>query len=192
MPFFGREELSVIVGLGNPGREHFGTRHNVGYRVVDLLAERHGVKLWRRRFEAACGKGKVRGCAAWLVKPQTYMNLSGCTVERAVRELRLELDDLLVVSDDMALPAGTLRLREKGSDGGHKGLASVIESLGTQDFARLRVGIGEPVGDPADYVLAPFSPEERAAMAAAEARAADAAEAWLRDGVTRAMAAFNG
>jgi len=161
--------------------------------AVAALARRHGVRMWRRRCDAACGKGKVAGRAVWLFHPRTYMNRSGWAVAAAVDELGLELSRLLVVSDDISLPTGALRLRARGSSGGHKGLQSIIEELDSQEFARLRVGVGDPGGeDAADYVLAPFAPPEVPTINAALARAADAVELWLAEGTARAMAAFNG
>ncbi len=183
-------ETYAIFGLGNPGRRYAGTRHNVGATVVDVLARRHRIRLWRRRFQSACGKGRVGGRAVWLVKPRTYMNLSGYAVAAATEGLNLGPGKMLVISDDIDLPPGKIRLREKGSAGGHKGLQSIIDELDTQNFARLRVGVGTPPGDDAaSYVLSPL--EEADAAGAAVERAADAAEAWLAEGAARAMTAFN-
>ena len=179
----------AVFGLGNPGRQYVGTRHNAGAMVVDILARRHRVRLWRRRFQSACGKGRVAGRDAWLFKPRTYMNLSGYAVAEAAETLKLPTGNILVISDDIDLPPGKIRLREKGSAGGHKGLQSIIDELGTQNFARLRVGVGSPGGDDAaTYVLSPL---EETDVAAAMERAAAAAEAWLAEGAARAMTAFN-
>lgn len=180
----------AVFGLGNPGRQYVGTRHNAGAMVVDVLARRHRIRLWRRRFQSACGKGRAAGRDVWLVKPRTYMNLSGYAVADAAEKLNLATDNILVISDDIDLPPGKIRLREKGSAGGHKGLQSIIDELGTQNFARLRVGVGAPAGDDAaTYVLSPL--EEADAVGAALERAAAAAEAWLAEGAARAMTAFN-
>jgi PTH1 family peptidyl-tRNA hydrolase len=187
------DHIYAVFGLGNPGRRYADNRHNAGARVLDILARRHGVRLWRRRYQSACGRGRIRGRDVWLFKPRTYMNLSGYAVTAAVEELRLPVGNLLVMCDDLDLAVGKIRLREKGSSGGHKGLRSIIEELGTQDFARLRVGVGAPPpgGDAAAYVLSPFAAAEREAVGAALERAADAAEAWLAEGAARAMTAFN-
>lgn len=189
----GTDIAYAVFGLGNPGRRFAGTRHNAGARVLDILARRHGIRLWRRRYQAACGRGRIRGRQVWLFKPRTYMNLSGYAVAAAVEDLHLDAGNVLVMCDDIDLPAGNIRLREKGSAGGHKGLRSIIEELGTQDFARLRVGVGAPPPgvDAAAYVLSPFEAAEAGDVDAALARAADAAEAWLAEGAARAMTAFN-
>lgn len=183
----------VVVGLGNPGRRYAYTRHNVGYRVVEEMARRHRIRLWRRRFRAVCGKGRICGREVWLLKPQTFMNLSGEAVSPAVGSLRCDAQRLLLVLDDISLPLGALRFREKGSAGGHKGLMSVIEELGTEAFPRLRVGIGMPPPgqDAAAYVLARFSAAEEKTIAQTVARAADAVETWLTEGATRTMARYN-
>jgi len=182
----------LVLGLGNPGSEYVGTRHNVGAMVVDLLARRHRVRLWRRRFQATCGKGSISARAAWLIKPRVYMNRSGWSVAAARQELKLDLGHILVIADDIALPTAKIRMREKGSSGGHKGLQSVIDELGTEDFARLRIGVGAPEdGDAAAYVLAPFEPGELDVIEDAVARAAAAVACWLGEGAARAMTAFN-
>jgi PTH1 family peptidyl-tRNA hydrolase len=189
----GTETTYAVFGLGNPGRRFAGTRHNAGAMALDILARRHGIRLWRRRYQAACGRGRVRGKPVWLFKPRTYMNLSGYAVAAAVEDLRLAADNLLVMCDDIDLPAGNIRLREKGSAGGHKGLRSIIDELGTQDFARLRLGVGAPPPgeDAAAYVLSPFEAAQTEHIEAVLERAADAAEAWLVEGAARAMTAFN-
>ena len=187
-----RTDTYAIFGLGNPGRRYAGTKHNVGAAVVDILARRHRIRLWRRRFRSACGQGRIGGCDVWLVKPRTYMNLSGYAVAAAAEGLKVGGERFLVISDDVDLPPGKVRLREKGSAGGHKGLQSVIEELGTQNFARLRVGVGAPPDDDAAaYVLSRFEAGDEKIVGAALERAADAAEAWLVDGAARAMTAFN-
>lgn len=176
--------MKLVVGLGNPGREYLGTRHNAGYEVVDLMAERAGVS-WRRRSgrtEAAAGE-------LLLLKPLTFMNLSGGPVAEVLGFRGLAPEDCLIVCDDMALPLGAVRLRAKGSSGGHHGLDSVIAALGTSAFPRLRVGIGAPPPgvDGADWVLGRFCRGE----ALPAARAADAAQAWMEKGIERAMGEFN-
>ncbi|GAB6877702.1 aminoacyl-tRNA hydrolase [Thermaerobacter litoralis] len=184
----------IIVGLGNPGPEYEGTRHNVGFAVVDALARRLRTAGWRRGFRSLWTEGAWRGQPVLLLKPQTYMNLSGEAVEQACRALRAEPAEVLVVYDDLDLPPGHLRLRPGGRAGGHRGVASIIEALGRDDFPRLRVGIGRPPAgvDAAEYVLAPFTAEEQALMAAAVQRAAEAVLAVLSTGLDRAMSRYNG
>jgi len=188
--------VKLVVGLGNPGPEYAETRHNVGFRIVERLAERHGIALRReRRFHGLFGDGVVRGVAVGLLAPHTWMNLSGKAVVAAVDALPLGdlASDLVVVYDDLDLPFGRLRVRPGGSAGGHNGLADVQERLGRSDFPRLRFGIGRPTagGDPVEYVLAPFDVAQRAALEARVALAADALEAILAEGVAAAMNRFN-
>lgn len=188
--------MKLVVGLGNPGPEYAETRHNVGFRIVERLAERHGIALRReRRFHGLFGDGVVRGVAVGLLAPHTWMNLSGKAVVAAVDALPLGdlASDLVVVYDDLDLPFGRLRVRPGGSAGGHNGLADVQERLGRSDFPRLRFGIGRPTagGDPVEYVLAPFDVAQRAALEARVALAADALEAILAEGVAAAMNRFN-
>jgi PTH1 family peptidyl-tRNA hydrolase len=187
--------MRVICGLGNPGESYLFTRHNVGFRVVDLLADR-----W-----ALTGAGRVRDGAArlevtlpepigrvLLVKPMRFMNLSGSALKAAMRQTDTDpATDLLVIADDADLPLGKVRLRRSGSAGGHNGLRDIIAVLGTDEFNRLRVGIGRG-GEMVDHVLATFKPGERELAAEAIATGADAAERWLRDGIEAAMSEFNG
>ena len=187
--------MKVICGLGNPGERYRLTRHNVGFRVVDLLADRWGL----------AGQGRIRDGAArlehrlpepigpvMLVKPMKFMNLSGAALRAALRQTDADVThDLLVVADDVDLPLGRIRLRREGSAGGHNGLRDVIGALGTNEFDRLRVGIGR-AGETVDHVLATFKPGERELATEAVATAADAAELWLREGVDAAMNAYNG
>ncbi len=178
--------MKLLVGLGNPGREYEGTRHNIGFRVADALAGRKGAS-WRKRgdrMEALAGE-------LLLLKPLAFMNLSGPSVKACMAYREVAPVDCLVVCDDMALPVGALRLRGKGSSGGHHGLDSLIATLGTPEFPRLRIGIGAPPGEGAAHVLGRFSASERPEVEAAVLRAADAAEAWLRLGLDRAQTLFN-
>jgi len=184
--------MRLVVGLGNPGARYANTRHNVGFRVIDELARRWGIQTGPRRFEALTGGGAIRGVRTLLLKPQTFMNLSGRAVREATAFHKLPLADLLVVVDDMALPLGRLRIRQAGSAGGHNGLASVIAELGTEEFARLRIGIGAVGGERmVQHVLSPFEPGELAVLERAVARAADAVECWAAEGCQAAMNAFN-
>jgi PTH1 family peptidyl-tRNA hydrolase len=153
--------LKVVVGLGNPGSQYAGTRHNIGWLVVDKLADRAGwTGKGRQRDASNVAMGRFRGLDLTLVKPLTYMNDSGLAVRRVLARDHAPLSDLLVVADDFALPFGKLRFREGGGAGGHNGLRSIIEELGTEKFSRLRVGIGEPDRDAVDHVLTRFAPDE--------------------------------
>ncbi len=187
--------MKVICGLGNPGERYRTTRHNIGFRVVDLLADR-----WR-----LTGAGRIRDGAArlevelpepvgdvLLVKPMRFMNISGGPLKAALRQTQADpATDLLVITDDVDLPLGRVRLRRSGSAGGHNGLRDIIATLGSDEFNRLRVGIGR-AGETVDHVLATFKPGERTLASEAVAVAADAAERWLRDGIEAAMSEFNG
>jgi PTH1 family peptidyl-tRNA hydrolase len=187
--------MKLVVGLGNPGAPYQGTRHNVGFDVVDLLVTRHVPRGWQAAPVDAIEARWRRdtGDAVLLAKPLTFMNLSGRAVQALAHFYKLTLPVLLIVTADVNLPLGRLRARTSGTEGGHNGLRSIAEALGTIDYARLRVGVGR--GDVrrglADHVLARFEPEERRAMEEATARAADAVETWIADGVQRMMAEFN-
>jgi PTH1 family peptidyl-tRNA hydrolase len=187
------KEVKLVVGIGNPGREYEGTRHNAGFLVVDRLSARHGVPLRRQNmYNAETGRGVMEGESAALAKPLSYVNLSGPVVAKLARDLEAEVADVLVVCDDFALPIGKLRLRNKGSDGGHNGLRSILSTLGTQDVPRLRLGIGAVRGDDAaGYVLGRFNREESKAMDEAYDRAADCVELWIREGSLVAMDRYN-
>src|SRR5438876_4617005 len=184
--------MFMIVGLGNPGHRYAATRHNVGFMTVDELVRRHGATETAERMGAWVARTRIEGQDVLLVKPQTFMNESGQAVGRLWRWYRLRLEDLLVIGDDIDLPFGRLRLRPRGSAGGHRGLHSIFTHLGSQDVARLKIGIGRPDSPEArDYVLSSFRPEERAELPAVLARAADAVELMLRDGVVAAMNVVN-
>lgn len=187
--------MKIIVGLGNPGRRYESTPHNLGFQVADELARRWSLGFREVRLaRAEVADGRVAGQAALLVKPQTFMNLSGEAVSVLTRQRELAADDLLVITDDVALPIGRLRLRPRGSHGGHNGLRSIVERLGHEDFARLRVGIQPPwpVDDLAEYVLSKLPPLERGQLGEMVGVAADAAEAWVREGSGPTADRFNG
>lgn len=182
----------LIVGLGNPGEAYARHRHNVGFMCVDLLARRHSLSFRRTRHRSLVAQGSICGREVTLAKPLTFMNLSGQAVAALVRHYHLPTEQLLVIYDDLDLPLGRLRLRPSGSSGGHKGLASIMEHLGTSNFPRLRIGIGrDPTIDPADYVLSPFRPEEMELVQKVLEAAADAVEAVLTQGLQAAMNRFN-
>jgi len=183
----------LVVGLGNPGPRYAGSRHNIGREVVEALASRHHLRLDRTKFNARYGCGPVAGRRVGLAAPLTYMNVSGQAVAPLARFFKVPPEQLLLVYDDLDLPLGSLRLRRGGGSGGHNGVASVAGSLGTAEIPRLRVGIGRPPPgwDAADYVLAGFTPDELATVAATLPPAVDAIEAVLRDGLDAAMNAVN-
>ena len=185
----------LIVGLGNPGEKYEDTRHNVGFQVIDELAERQGRPVQRLKFKALTGLLTIGGEKALVMKPVTYMNLSGEAVRPAADFYKLPPERILVISDDVALAAGRLRIRAKGSAGGHNGLKSIIQHLGTDQFPRIRVGVGEkphPDYDLADWVLGRPQGEDKKAIDEAVKRAADAVECILTQGLERGMGKFNG
>ncbi len=184
----------LIVGLGNPGRDYKNNRHNIGFQVIDHLAERHGLKFSRMQNGALITIGTIAGQPAVLVKPQKFMNLSGIPVAALVKFYKVTPDDLLVVFDDLDLPVGTIRMRPEGGAGGQKGMKSIIERLGSEQFPRLRIGIGRPPGrmDPAAYVLQDFDAEQLPIIREVYSRASDAIETWLSDGIDLAMSRYNG
>ena len=183
--------MKLVVGLGNPGRKYAGTRHNVGFDVVDLLGGRHRLDWESAPTEAL--QARWRAASAIVVKPLTFMNLSGIAIGELLRFYKIDLPDLFVVVDDINLELGRLRARPSGSAGGHNGLKSIISALGTEDFARLRVGIGrgDRPGGFADHVLAKFEPEERDEIAEATGRAADAAVLFVTEDIVAVMNRFN-
>ena len=185
--------MKLVAGLGNPGEQYRGTRHNVGFEVVDALARRVGADFETAPAEALQARWRHPEGLVILAKPLTYMNLSGSAVGSLCRFYKVDLPDLLVVCDDVNLPLGRLRGRLSGTEGGHNGLRSVAEMLGTIDYARLRIGVGrgDERRDLADHVTARFDPDERPGIDAAIARAADAVEAWVSLGMPAMMNAFN-
>jgi PTH1 family peptidyl-tRNA hydrolase len=186
----------LIVGLGNPGERYEWTRHNLGFMLVELLARQAGAQVKRAECRALVGRAELEGRAVELVKPQTYMNLSGESVACLLRK-RSDLkpaSDLVVISDDIALPFGSMRLRPSGSSGGQKGLKNIIAALGTDEFPRLRVGIKpeHPVGDTANFVLERFPKGQREEVEQILERCAEALRAVIRDGIDKAMSLYNG
>ena len=190
--------MFLIVGLGNPGSEYAKTRHNAGWFVLDELARRHGIEFQKKNGDYRVGTGQIGEQKLALVKPQTYMNLSGRAVASLKHFYRVELAQILVVTDDLNLPLGKLRLRAGGSDGGHNGLKSVAQMLGSQEYPRLRFGVGEPPrlerqnSGTKEYVLRPFGPDEWPVVEETARRAADCVEYVLEHGLPLAMGRFNG
>ncbi|NGX59986.1 MAG: Peptidyl-tRNA hydrolase [Chlamydiae bacterium] len=188
------EKRFLIVGLGNPGKTYENTRHNIGFRIVKALAAKWGITLRPSLIRAKGGFGKktIQDKEAHLLLPLTYMNESGLAVRKCLNYYKIPLDQLMVVTDDVAIPLGTLRLRIKGSCGGHKGLSSVEKHLGTTEYARLRVGVGDrSVGELADYVLGRFSLEEQTQLPAIVDQAIHGIELWLEKGAETAMQEVN-
>lgn len=180
----------MIVGLGNPGRTYAHTRHNVGFDILDRFAKRHGIRILRRQSRALVGSFDTSTEQILLVKPQTFMNESGQAIADLVRKHHLEPADILVVYDDIDLPLGKLRIRSRGSSGGHKGVRSIISHLHSEDFPRMRIGIGRS-GEAIDHVLSRFNSKERPVIDVTIERAVDALEMILQEGLEAAMNQFN-
>jgi PTH1 family peptidyl-tRNA hydrolase len=189
--------MKLVAGLGNPGRQYAGTRHNVGFDVIDELTRRHRVELGAAPLAgsnaAMFGKWRGNGEVILLVKPLTFMNLSGEAVGGLMRYFKMDVSDVLIVTDDVNLPLGRLRVRGTGSEGGHNGLRSIAQHLGTMDYSRLRIGVGrgDTERDLADHVLAMFTPQEQPEVRNAVTRAAEAVESWVTDGLAKTMNVFN-
>ena len=186
--------MYIIVGLGNPDRQYQNTRHNIGFDVIDVIADKNNITVRERKHKALIGKGVVGGQKAVLVKPQTYMNLSGESVREVIDFYKAdEKSELIVISDDISLDVGQIRIRKKGSAGGHNGLKNIILHLGHDEFQRIKMGVGQkPEGyDLVDYVLGHFPKEEREIMDESAKRAADAIEVMIAEGADAAMNLFN-
>ena len=193
--------MKLIVGLGNPGREYAHNRHNIGFMCLNHLAREHGIQLDKKQGQARTGSGNIAGNKVVLARPQTYMNLSGESVSRLARKLKLKSEDLLVIHDDLDLPLGKIRLRRGGSSGGHKGINSIISCLGSQDFYRMRVGIGRPdtvngslkdgEAEIIDYVLSDFTSDEKKIITKVIAEVTEAILCLLNEGLTAAMNKYN-
>ncbi len=186
--------MNLIVGLGNPGPKYENTRHNMGFKVIDSLADKHRISVNRRRCRSLLGSGRIEGKKVILAKPQTYMNLSGEALSGLLNYYQLEIPDLIIVYDDVNLDLGRLRFRREGSAGGHNGIKSIIYHLDTEDFARLKLGIGtiDLLGDMMDYVLSEFDPEDEKVAEEMIERATEALRIYLTEGITEAMNRFNG
>ena len=191
--------MKLIVGLGNPSKNYARNRHNVGFRCLNYFARIHSIRLDHRQCRARVGIGKVRGEKLLLAKPGTFVNLSGNSVAGLVHKHNIPLSDLLVIYDDLDLPLGKIRLRQRGSSGGHKGMNSIISALGSEDFPRIRVGIGRPQAEEqslsedaiVNYVLSDFSPQEEAIIKPVIARVSEAIDCFLTQGIEAAMNKFN-
>jgi PTH1 family peptidyl-tRNA hydrolase len=188
------ENTYLIVGLGNPGREYKDNRHNLGFMLIDRLSVRLNARLTRVQAKALVGSVIYEGNKLILAKPQTYMNLSGQSIQGLARFYKIPLENMIVAYDDLDLPFGTIRIRPGGGPGGQKGVASTIDRLGTKDFCRLRIGIGRPPGrmDPSDYVLQNFAQADLTLLSEILERAADATLTFVTDGLNAAMNKFNG
>ena len=185
----------LIVGLGNPGREYEKTRHNVGFRALEMAAKAAGVKVDRLKFRALTRFAQIGGQKVLLVEPQTYMNASGAAVSALATYYKVKPERILVIFDDISLPVGKIRVRRDGSAGGHNGIKSIIQSLGTDKFPRIKIGVGakpHPDYDLADWVLSRFSAQEEKALEPALEHAAQAAEVVVKDGIDKASSAYNG
>jgi peptidyl-tRNA hydrolase, PTH1 family len=186
--------VKLIVGLGNPGREYRWTRHNMGFLLIDELAGKNGISLSRRGLKAVYGRGRIAGEEVILAKPQTFMNLSGEAVQRLLHFFKVPAEDLIVIQDDLDLPWGTVRIRLRGGSGGHRGIQSIREAIGRDEFTRVKIGIGRPATshrDPADYVLDALEEAEREEVRGFLKRSADAVEILLAEGPQKAMNRFH-
>ena len=193
--------MKLVVGLGNPGKAYAHNRHNIGFRCINYLARLHSIPVKQRQCQSQIGIGKIAGVELLLAKPKTFVNVSGQAVSRLMRRYDIAVDDLLVIYDDLDLPPGKLRLRQGGSSGGHKGMDSIISALGSQDFPRIKVGIGRPTGDDGtaiadeegiiSYVLGDFTPQEQKTIKPTIARVAEGVNCILAEGITTAMNKFN-
>lgn len=185
--------MIIIAGLGNPGREYAPTRHNVGFDVIDVLAEKYNIRMNKLKFKGVTGEGTIDGKKVLLLKPSTYMNNSGISIREAVSFYKVEMKDLLIIYDDIDIDFGTIRIRKKGSAGSHNGMKSIIYHLTDDSFPRIKIGIGKkPEGyDLADFVLSKFSQDERKIIDETIRKASDATEAFVKDGIDNCMNNFN-
>ena len=183
--------MYIIAGLGNPGKEYAGTRHNAGFAVIDALADKYNIDVDTAKHKGLIGKGIIDGQKVILVKPLTYMNLSGECIREVMDYYKADIDDLIVIFDYISLEPGRLRLRAKGSAGGHNGIKNIIAHLNSNDFDRLKIGIGRGKNDTKDYVLTPFSGSDKKAIDEAVETAVGAVKTWLDEGIAPAMNRYN-
>jgi PTH1 family peptidyl-tRNA hydrolase len=188
------DNLFIIIGLGNPGRQYENTHHNVGFDTVDILSGKFGIKIAKLKHKALIGDGLIQGKRVLLVKPQTYMNLSGESVREVVEWYNIPLKNIIIIYDDVDLPLGRIRIRPKGSSGTHNGMKSIIYQLQSDEFPRIRIGIGKPPKnwDMADYILSRFDAEERKIIGQSISKAAEAAVEIINSGIEKAMNMYNG
>ncbi|MEW9672680.1 aminoacyl-tRNA hydrolase [Ammoniphilus sp. 3BR4] len=185
--------MRLIVGLGNPGKQYEKTRHNAGFMAIDQLAESLGIEVNQIKFKGMIGEGHAEGQKVILLKPLTYMNLSGESIIQVIQFYKLNIEEMVVIYDDLDTPVGQIRLRMKGSAGGHNGIKSIIQQVGTEEFCRIRVGIGRPPAGRkvVDYVLEPFYKAEEEEIQAAVNKASEAAKSWLRESFVQVMNRYN-
>lgn len=183
--------MYLVVGLGNPGREYAGTRHNVGFEAIDYLSEKLGFDISKIKFKGTIGEKNISGEKVIFLKPSTYMNLSGESVREAAAFYKIPIENIIVIYDDIAIEVGRIRVREKGSDGGHNGMKSIIYQFANDSFPRVRIGIGSPRGNMVSHVLGGFSPEEKKPMIEAIMAAGDAAVEIIAGGTQSAMNKYN-
>lgn len=186
--------MKLIVGLGNPGKAYIDSRHNIGFMVVKALAEDYGIKLKRGfNWDSLSGKGRIEGREVILAEPLTFMNLSGKAVSVLLKKRKIDKENLLIVCDDLDLQFGRLKIKMSGSSGGHRGLKSIIDHLGSKDFTRLRVGIGRPGEhiDPAEYVLSSFTKKEKSSLAGIIEKCGNCVKMWVMEGIVETMNIFN-
>lgn len=183
----------IICGLGNPGPRYELTKHNIGFLVIDMFADKHDLSIDQKKFKALFSQADISKQKVYLLKPQTYMNLSGESLNEARQFFKIEPQNIIIIHDDLDFPFGAVKIKIGGGSGGHNGLTSIIERLGTSDFIRVRMGIGRPTGhiDPADYVLQPYSEEQNKVLEECISQGVEALEVILKDGVSSAMSKFN-
>jgi PTH1 family peptidyl-tRNA hydrolase len=194
------KQKKLVIGLGNPGKKYAHNRHNAGFRCIEFLAKKNGIQIKRSQCQSKVGGGAIAGIDAVLAKPHTFVNCSGVAVKGLMQKYRIPVEDLVIICDDLDLPAGKIRIRQNGGSGGHNGLKSIIADIGSQDFCRVKVGIGRPQGEQnvyidedavISYVLGDFTPDEMKLIEPAVIRAVEAIECILAEGVTAAMNKFN-
>ena len=186
--------MYLIAGLGNPGKQYFATRHNIGFSAIDYISQKHNIDVSKIKYKGLIGEGTIAGEKVILLKPQTFMNLSGESVREAAAFHKIPPENVISLHDDISLPVGVLRIREKGSAGGHNGLKSIIAHLNSQDFPRMKIGVGAPQPDKdlADYVLGRISKEEEKILFDVLARVCDAVSEYIKSGAQSAMSKYNG
>ena len=184
--------MFLIVGLGNPGKEYDGTRHNIGFETIDYLSKKYNIDVNRTKFKGIFGEGFINNKKVVLLKPSTYMNLSGESIREAINFYKLENEEVLVIYDDISLEVGKIRIREKGSAGGHNGIKSIIANMSTDVFPRIKIGVGQPKGDLVSHVLGKFSQEEINDLNEVIEASSEAVEIIVKDGTKEAMNKLNG